>query len=505
MIELKRILEIWENSPRFPQIPDALQEIIELSFEKKNKRKPTSLVLTYIQKQKDDLLPILYSPVYQLRRKNYSARELIEKVDLVRLRNLLLVLWMQKLSAVGKYERIEYEKWHRQNLVAAFLARMLTQRYTTLKPDDVFIQAYFQDVSLLVLSRTLPEVYDALVLKKSKKRFDPSEEKKIIGTSHGQLSAWILKSWGFPEEFLPNISNHHSPKNEAENGAGLPLLQISQIGAGLLLGYQEELSYNQFEIMFHQKLKKTPQDLQNLIIEFVRQIAGVAVPFGFPDLSEMSVIRLLKENPQFLKKKLLSYEEVLAEALNAQKRIAEVQRELESLRNQQTNQQLKDPVTGLYAHIYLHEFLKHKVSEAARYEHPISLILLDIDKFQLFNTSYGFQTGNTILVHVSQLIGKNVRKSDLIARFGNDELAIVLPHAGQLQARFVGEKLRRLIAETDFDDPNTNKTHHITVSVGMATLMPTVSFMQAERLTNLARRALNDSKQKGGNCSTQVS
>lgn len=505
MIELKRILEIWENSPRFPQIPDALREIIELSFEKKANRKPTSLVLTYIQKQKEDLLPVFYSPVYQLRRKNYSARELLEKVDPVTLRNILLVLWMQKISAVGKYERIEYQKWHRQNLVAAFLARMLTQRYTTLKPDDIFIQTYFQDISLLIFSRTLPEVHDALVLKKSKKRFDPAEEKKIIGTSHGQLSSRILKSWGFPEEFLSNISNHHSPNSKTENGSGLPLLQISQIGARLLLGYQEDLSYNQYEIMFHQKLKKTPQDLQNLIIEFVRQIAGIAVPFGFPDLAKMSIIRLLKENPQFLKKKLLSYEEVLAEALNAREQIEEIRSELEVLRNQQTNQQLKDPVTGLYAHIYLHEFLKHKVSEAARYKHPISLILLDIDKFQLFNTSYGFQTGNTILLQVSHLIGKNVRESDLIARFGNDELAIVLPHAGHPQARFVAEKLRRLIAENNFDDPNTNKTHHITVSVGVATLMPTVSFRQAERLTNLVQQALSESKRKGGNCSTQIS
>jgi diguanylate cyclase (GGDEF)-like protein len=102
----------------------------------------------------------------------------------------------------------------------------------------------------------------------------------------------------------------------------------------------------------------------------------------------------------------------------------------------------RDSLTRLYNHGHFQEALRNEIERAARYEQPVSLILLDIDHFKKFNDTYGHQTGDMVLKQTALLLSALVRVTDLPARYGGEEFALLLPHTEHEHALELAERLR---------------------------------------------------------------
>lgn len=89
-----------------------------------------------------------------------------------------------------------------------------------------------------------------------------------------------------------------------------------------------------------------------------------------------------------------------------------------------------DSLTGLPNHVYFHERLSDEVERATVQGRELCIVLLDIDKFTLINDAFGYDIGNGLVQQVADVLRKNVRKSDIIARYGGDDFAIILPDTG---------------------------------------------------------------------------
>jgi len=122
---------------------------------------------------------------------------------------------------------------------------------------------------------------------------------------------------------------------------------------------------------------------------------------------------------------------------------------------------------------------------------PYSLIMFDIDHFKKVNDNFGHQVGDRILKEVSVLVRKNLRKGDIIGRYGGEEFLIALPGAKKEEATLVAEKIRKLIENNDFSIP-----HKITVSLGVADSMETSN---VEELIKLVDDRLYAAKRLGRN------
>jgi diguanylate cyclase (GGDEF)-like protein len=119
---------------------------------------------------------------------------------------------------------------------------------------------------------------------------------------------------------------------------------------------------------------------------------------------------------------------------------------LEALSRRLRHLAYRDSLTGLYNHRYFQEELAHEVERAQRYGHHLSVLMLDVDRFKQVNDTYGHLMGDTLLSYVAQLISAKVRSSDVAARYGGDEFAVVLPETDQEKAMAVAEKLRKAIS-----------------------------------------------------------
>jgi diguanylate cyclase (GGDEF)-like protein len=128
----------------------------------------------------------------------------------------------------------------------------------------------------------------------------------------------------------------------------------------------------------------------------------------------------------------------------------------------------RDPLTGFFNHRYLHERFGQEAVRSRRARRPLSLLMLDLDDFKLVNDTFGHVLGDEVLRFTADLIRRTLRGSDVPARYGGDEFAILLPEAGQEEATLTAERLTAAFADTAFTTAS-GLAVPIGISIGTAT------------------------------------
>lgn len=155
-----------------------------------------------------------------------------------------------------------------------------------------------------------------------------------------------------------------------------------------------------------------------------------------------------------------------------------------------------DDLTQLYNSRYLNQVLRREAKRASRSGRPLSLLFLDLDGFKGINDSHGHQAGSKALVEAAAVIRRCARETDVVARFGGDEFAIILPDTGSEGAVAVGDRVRERLSVHPFLEGN-GLNIRLTASVGVATL-PDVA-ASAEELVRAADMAMYQVKDSGKN------
>lgn len=127
-----------------------------------------------------------------------------------------------------------------------------------------------------------------------------------------------------------------------------------------------------------------------------------------------------------------------------------------------------DGLTELYNHRYFQEQIRMQVEQSKRYNHNFSLIIIDIDFFKKFNDTFGHQSGDAVLRQVAQTLKKNVRSTDIVCRYGGEEMSIILPNTGKDEALSTAQKICERVASKKFKLAGDKETN-VTISLGVST------------------------------------
>ncbi|MGB6338461.1 MAG: response regulator [Candidatus Aminicenantaceae bacterium] len=127
-----------------------------------------------------------------------------------------------------------------------------------------------------------------------------------------------------------------------------------------------------------------------------------------------------------------------------------------------------DSLTGLYNHGYFKKFLSLEVKRSLRQQYPVSLLMIDIDEFKLFNDTLGHIKGDDILHNLGNLIRSVIREVDLIARYGGDEFVVILPYSDRNGAVTVSNRIQNAISSNEVFKEFSKDLNELTVSIGVA-------------------------------------
>jgi len=156
-----------------------------------------------------------------------------------------------------------------------------------------------------------------------------------------------------------------------------------------------------------------------------------------------------------------------------------------------------DSLTNLWNHGYFQYLLQEESEKAKATRTPLSLIMLDIDNFKIYNDSFGHQAGDKTLIELAVLLKNKSRKMDLVCRYGGEEFTVILPQTDKNEAFLLAERIRQDIEKHRFIHEEILPSKKFTVSLGLASSPEDGS--SPSELIAASDKALYQAKQKGKN------
>jgi len=181
--------------------------------------------------------------------------------------------------------------------------------------------------------------------------------------------------------------------------------------------------------------------------------SGISAPIG-----DLGVFQVVSTKPRaFGSEDARLLELLLGHTTEALKRIR--------LQQKLKEQAVLDPLTSAYNRRYFGEVMQQEISRSRRYEHPVALVMIDVDRLKDINDRFGHQAGDRVLQEVAKLLRSAVRDTDIVIRYGGDEFLIVLPETNG-QAEVVAERIREAIRRRNEESQVLPGGFPVTLAIG---------------------------------------
>ena len=457
------------------------------------------------------LLRMSNSAYYGSHKKVTSINNAVVRIGLKVTRTTILGFSLEADISPRIPESFGIDLFWRHALTTAISARIVVERIWPAKRDDAFAAGILQDLGMLALQCTVPDLYAEVL---ESRRTHPTTrieeiEQRVLGFTHARVGAELLRKWGIPEEVYGPIRFHHDPDSGAALGAGPDTIRLARVL--LLCSKISHLFYSKdrgiIQIAISEEAKEqfnlTQEALDGILEQVTRDVRQ------FCDLFNLDP----REIPSYKQVRLKAARELTnmatepggdAQALEerSEERVAEVRR-LKAEAEELKRLAAADELTQLPSR---RDFLKRFVVEivrARRYSHSLGFLMLDIDRFKKINDAHGRPAGDKVLAGLTRLLQREIRCTDVAARLGGEEFVVLLPETDLKGVIVVAEKFRLGIAEAS--KSWAPGVPGITVSVGAVHIRSDSPSLDSSLIMDEADRCLYQAKGAGGNCTRYVS
>jgi diguanylate cyclase (GGDEF)-like protein len=342
--------------------------------------------------------------------------------------------------------------------------------------DEAFVAGLLARIGKLALATAIPEEYEQVLVRAGNvMRGATAEERATFGTDNIEVGAELLSRWKLPT-LLVEAVRHQADPDAAEMPEVKHLAHAVRLGreiADILCGLTARNKAPTVEHVARCNLDQIKSQFEEL--------AGV-LNISLNDLPEPDEIEGRARG-------LLEEMSVAAQAENNS--ITAKNRQLEQIA-------LADPLTGIGNRKAFDQHLAAELERSRRYGKPMSLLMMDIDRFKQVNDTYGHVAGDAVLKEVATLIRTMLRGCDFAARYGGEEFAVIAGETGIEAAGQLAERLRLAIQGRRIAGPKGPL--QITVSIGVASVGGGCPGIEPIHLVAAADRMLYQAKESGRNC-----
>jgi diguanylate cyclase (GGDEF)-like protein len=486
--ELESHLRSFVN---FPTPPGIAAHIIEIAKDPNLDMSTVAQAVSLDPALSSKILRIANSPLYAQRRKSENLRQALVVLGLNATLTLALSFSLLRALRSGKPNGIDYPFYWRRALISAISARTLGEAMHQPFVEELFLAALLQDVGILALDSADPDLYrGAEHLQRDHLALAQYEVKRIC-LDHAQVGAWLMQSWNLPQRLNQAIANSHQMdlRNSLDSAECFNrCVALSGSVADLFILPSAMHCVAQTAQGVERGLGLNRQQF-GAVIGTVGALIPEAAAIYETDLHcAQDTDSILEQARDVLMiRNLHALRDVNTRTRNAR----------HEARNAAESEDTRDALTGAYNRLFVDESLWREFDSASRHGWPLSIAYVDLDNFKKINDTFGQQAGDRILQTTARILRDNSRESDVIARYGREEFALILPATDAETVRQICERI--VVAFQTARHDIGSSSIMVTVSIGCATHSPADPFGTVAELVRAADQALYTAKLQGRN------
>jgi len=485
-------LEQVLTCPTLPSLPVVALEILNLAGKRHVQLEEIASVVQNDAALSARILKTVNSSFYGLSKPCPSISRAVAYLGVNTVKSL--VLGFSLFDWVGGEDMDEdLTRYWSGSLFSAAASRRLALATKACEPDEAFSAGLMQNIGMLALRRAIGPAYHEMLVESAGNHDRLVEAcRQAFGFDHPTVGAALAERWRLPAEFVAAIREHLCPIPELPSKPAL--VQVVALSNHLLAASREpdpETAVERVNSALRASFSLSSTQAQECLKSANRDAA---------ELSALLKVRLDGFN---------DLASILDRAEEARiQHHLELERESERL--QQTNidlvrQTLTDALTGVGSRKHMDLELARMFQHANARGEPLTLIMVDADRFKAVNDTHGHPVGDAVLAKLGQRIAEVVGDRGIVCRYGGEEFAALIPGADRRQAARVAEKIRLSIASNSFDVSDRARAGTqitITASVGVAVLTASAAkrLHSTHLLLQAADKALYAAKSSGRNC-----
>lgn len=393
-----------------------------------------------------------------------------------------LVTTLSKTKAKG-FKHLAY--W-RRSIYSATAARTIANKMNLVQQEEAFLGALLQDIGMLVLDIVLGPQYSEICDKATSHGELAKFEQEALGMTHAEVGGILAEQWKLPPILAVPVAANHNVESVTDPVLRrlTELVQLSGLCADVFVDDQAAGAIVQVRAFCASKYKMDDAGCDTLLEEISVKTKEVASLFEINIGASTNYEAILKK----------ANEALVELTLQTQQQATQLQEQNQVLKKQATT----DGLTGLNNRASFDQFLHEHFEATLKQGKSLTLLMMDVDKFKSINDTYGHQAGDQVLKGLGKLIRSAARAQDLPARYGGEELALILPGTPKSTGAAIAETIRKAISVRPimFD----KVTIPVTISIGVATVEPGCPFREPSHLMKAADMAVYAAKHGGRNC-----
>lgn len=435
------------------------------------------------------LLAHVNSPRYALRSKITSVLQGVSLLGVRGVRNLALATAVADLAPNSPEGDSMLALCLRRGIACRLVAEKLGKA-----PEEFYTLGMLAEIGLL--SRVKEDATSAVQIARAPAAMRVMLERGRGFEDHATRGGNLVQAWGLDPDISAAIQSHHDPKPPASE-MGRVLWLAERIAAVMEGG---DAAANRIDaIEAAKQLSLTPADMDAMLKALPAKLVETTTELNRALPPQPDVELLMRDANAALIEINRSYADLVIQMeaiIKDRERIAE---QLKEANHQLSLLAMTDPLTGLPNRRAFEEALARDLARTERQGGSLTLILIDADHFKKVNDTYGHQGGDMVLRALSDVLRESTRSSDIAARVGGEEFALLLPQTNADNALVVAERVRMRFAvrKIMLDDGRVAKA---TVSLGMATVTAPGCRGLEKALYEAADQALYGAKASGRNC-----
>lgn len=385
----------------------------------------------------------------------------------------------------------------RRALTAAVAAEMVSTLLGC--PNrDIFVISLLQDIGIMVLHASNPAEYQQVFQLREQRTPICEAERTVFGFDHQELGAELLRSWLLPEDIFVPIRHHHEDiKIDDAYQKQRDILCVADCLASFYCGTQDSARITRAKHILYETFDMLGQEVETLIEAVTTKAGEILASFEIPPDTMRPPELILQEANQELSNLYDSYELQAIELKQAREKAEKRVQELHEANALHRELAFRDGLTGIYNRRFFQEALDNELMRTQRYKRHFSLLLFDVDNFKIINDAHGHTVGDLVLINVSKAVQEIVRITDIFARYGGDEFAIIMPETDLANAITVAENLRSRIEALITTVGSASIT--TTISLGLTSYSALAGSKTKEQVIDIADKALYIAKHSGKN------